>query len=142
VWRATIKSLLARKLRLLLTAVAVVLGVGFVAGTLVLTDTATATFDQLFGDIYAGTDVVVQAHQAFHAGPEGGGGGPTEERNPIPVSVLDAVRAVDGVRAADGDVAGYAQLIDPATGEAIQIKASPASKRVAFRPAKTLKESV
>jgi putative ABC transport system permease protein len=125
VWRATIKSLLARKLRLLLTAVAVVLGVGFVAGTLVLTDTATATFDQLFGDIYAGTDVVVQAHQAFHAGPESGGGGPTEERNPIPASVLDAVRNVDGVRAADGDVAGYAQLIDPATGESIQNSQAP-----------------
>ena len=31
---------------------------------------------------------------------------------------------------------------NPATGESIQIKASPASKRVAFRPAKTLKESV
>jgi DNA-binding protein HU-beta len=31
---------------------------------------------------------------------------------------------------------------NPATGEAIQIKASPASKRVAFRPAKTLKQSV
>ena len=31
---------------------------------------------------------------------------------------------------------------NPATGESIQIKASPASKRVAFRPAKTLKQSV
>ncbi|MGZ4108291.1 MAG: ABC transporter permease [Actinomycetota bacterium] len=124
-WRATIKSLLARKLRLLLTGVAVVLGVGFVAGTLVLTDTATATFDQLFGDIYAGTDVVVQAHQAFAAGPENGGGGPTEERNPIPESVLSAVRSVDGVRAADGDVAGYTQLIDPVTGEAIQNSQAP-----------------
>ena len=79
-WRATIKSLLARKLRLLLTAVAVVLGVGFVAGTLVLTDTATATFDQLFGDIYAGTDVVVQAQSAFKPTAQSGGGGPVEER--------------------------------------------------------------
>lgn len=31
---------------------------------------------------------------------------------------------------------------NPATGEAIQIKASKASKRVAFRPAKTLKETI
>ena len=119
-WRATLKSLLARKLRLLLTAIAVVLGVGFVAGTLVLTDTATTTFDRLFGDVYAGTDVVVQAHEAFDPGIASGSGGPNEERNPIPESVLDDVRAVPGVRAADGDVAGYAQLIDPATDEPIQ----------------------
>jgi putative ABC transport system permease protein len=126
VWRATIKSLLARRLRLLLTALAVVLGVGFVAGTLVLTDTATATFDRLFGDIYAGTDVVVQAHAAFDPGPAGdNGAGPAEERNPIPERLLDAVRAVAGVRAADGDVAGYAQLIDPATGDTIQNGQAP-----------------
>jgi putative ABC transport system permease protein len=124
-WRATIKSLLARKFRLLLTAVAVVLGVGFVAGTLVLTDTATATFDQLFGDIYAGTDVVVQAHSAFNPTAESGGGGPVEERNPIPERVLADVRDVEGVRAADGDVAGYAQLIDPATNETIQNSQAP-----------------
>jgi putative ABC transport system permease protein len=123
--RATIKSLLARKLRLLLTALAVVLGVGFVAGTLVLTDTATATFDRLFGDIYAGTDVVVQAHAAFDAGIAEGSGGPTEERNPIPERVLERVRGVDGVRGADGDVAGYAQVIDPKTGDTIQNGQAP-----------------
>jgi putative ABC transport system permease protein len=124
-WRATIKSLLARKLRLLLTAVAVVLGVGFVAGTLVLTDTATATFDQLFGDIYAGTDVVVQAQSAFKPTAQSGGGGPVEERNPIPERMLSDVRAVEGVKAADGDVAGYAQLIDPTTNETIQNGQAP-----------------
>jgi putative ABC transport system permease protein len=125
VLRATIKSLLARKLRLLLTALAIVLGVGFVAGTLVLTDTATATFDRLFGDIYAGTDVVVQAHSAFEAGIAEGSGGPTEERNPIPEQVLEQVRGVDGVRGADGDVAGYAQLIDPTTDDTIQNGQAP-----------------
>jgi putative ABC transport system permease protein len=125
VLRAAIKSVLARRLRLVLTATAVVLGVGFVAGTLVLTDTATATFDRLFGDIYAGTDVVVQARMAFDPGPAGGGGGPTEERNPIPERVLADVRSVPGVRAADGDVAGYAQLIDPSTGRTIQNGQSP-----------------
>jgi putative ABC transport system permease protein len=124
-WRATVKSLLARKLRLLLTGAAIVLGVGFVAGTLVLTDTATATFDRLFGDVYAGTDVVVQARSAFDPGITQGAGGPVEERNPIPESVLADVRGVEGVRAADGDVAGYAQLIDPATGETIQNGQSP-----------------
>jgi putative ABC transport system permease protein len=122
-WRATIKSLLARKLRLLLTAFAVVLGVGFTAGTLVLTDTALASFDDLFGDVFQGTDVVVQAKAAFTPGPEGGGTGP--ERNPIPESVLDQVRAIPGVRAADGDVGGLAQIVDPATDKVIQNGGAP-----------------
>ena len=64
--RATVKSLLARKLRLVLTGLAVVLGVGFTAGTFVLTDTALKSCDDLFGQVYASTDVVVQAHRAFN----------------------------------------------------------------------------
>jgi putative ABC transport system permease protein len=125
VWRATIKSLLARKLRLALTALAIVLGVGFMSGTLVLTDTATRSFDELFGNVFSGTDLVVQADRAFVPGPSGAGGGGGEERNPIPGEVLHAIREVDGVAAADGDVAGYAQVIDPVTGEAIQTGGAP-----------------
>ena len=49
--RATIKSLFARKLRLILTALAVVLGVGMTAGSFILTDTALKSFDDLFGDM-------------------------------------------------------------------------------------------
>ena len=45
-WRATFKSLLAKKLRLVLTAVSVVLGIGFVSGTYVLTDTMNAAFEE------------------------------------------------------------------------------------------------
>jgi putative ABC transport system permease protein len=126
VLRATIKSLLARKLRLVLTAIAVVLGVGFTAGTFVLTDTALKSFDDLFGDVFQGTDVVVQAKTAFtptEGGGAGGGGG--SERKPIPEDVLPTVRAVDGVDAADGDVAGFAQIIDPQTGKVIQNGGAP-----------------
>ena len=47
-WRATWKSLLAKKLRLVLTTLSIVLGVGFVAGTYVLTDTMNAAFDEVF----------------------------------------------------------------------------------------------
>ena len=124
--RATVKSLLARKLRLLLTAFAIVLGVGFTAGTFVLTDTALKSFDDLFGSVYNGTDVVVQGHQAFAPGEGGGGGGGGgSERNPIPETMLATVRAVDGVAAADGDVAGFAQIIDPVTGKVIQNGGAP-----------------
>ena len=57
--RATLKDLWARKIRLVTTGLAVLLGVAFMAGTLVLTDTIGRTFDDLFADVNAGTDGVV-----------------------------------------------------------------------------------
>ena len=47
-WRATIKGLIAHRVRLTLTAMSIVLGVGFVAGTYILTDTMNRAFDNLF----------------------------------------------------------------------------------------------
>ena len=124
--RATVKSLLARKLRLVLTALAIVLGVGFTAGTFVLTDTALKSFDDLFGQVYANTDVVVQAHQAFNPTEGGGGGGGGgQELNPIPERLLPSVRAVPGVRFAEGSVQSFAQIIDPTTGKVIQSGGAP-----------------
>ena len=60
-WRATWKSLLARKVRLALTVLAIVLGVGFVAGTYVLTDTLNAAFSQVFSIATGSVDVVVRS---------------------------------------------------------------------------------
>ena len=118
-WRATFKSLLAKKVRLVLTALSVVLGVGFVAGTYVLTDTMDAAFNDLFQNAAANTDVVVRSESAFAPTSGGAGGGGTEGREPIQDSVLEDVLEVEGVDIAHGDVAGYAQLIDPVTDEAI-----------------------
>ncbi|HTG46647.1 MAG TPA: ABC transporter permease, partial [Actinomycetota bacterium] len=124
--RATLKSLLARKLRLVLTALAVVLGVGFTAGTYVLTDTALKSFDDLFGNVYAGIDVVVQGTSAFTpTGGGGGGGGGGQETKPIPENVLPTVQAVDGVQTAAGSVSGLAQIVDPTTGKVIQNGGAP-----------------
>jgi putative ABC transport system permease protein len=123
--RATIKSLLARKLRLLLTALAVVLGVGFTAGTFILTDTALASFDDLFGQAYSNVDVVVQARQAFTPTGGGGGGGGGQELNPVPESLLPKIQAVPGVRFAEGSVQAFAQIIDPATGKSITTGGAP-----------------
>ncbi len=118
-FRATIKGLLAKKFRLILTAISVVLGVGFVAGTYVLTDTMNAAFDDLFATTSAASDVTVRAKNAFDAEQAGPGGSGTEGRNPIPEELLDTVLAVPTVAAASGDVSGYAQLVNPNTGEAI-----------------------
>ncbi|GAA2310912.1 FtsX-like permease family protein [Glycomyces scopariae] len=58
--RATLKGMAARKARLILTSIAVVLGSAFIAAALVLTASIQATVDDLNGDAYAGADVIVQ----------------------------------------------------------------------------------
>ena len=103
-WRVTIKGLLAHKLRLALTAMAIVLGVTFIAGTFVLTDTLHNTFNTLFGNIYQNIDFQVRGVAQF-------GSGGTATRNPIPESILATVHGVPGVEAADGSVEGYAQYV-------------------------------
>ncbi len=117
--RAVLKGVLAHKLRLFLTALAVVLGVSFVAGTFVLTDTINKTFDTLFTEISAGTDVSVRATSGF------GEDAPAETlRDTVPASVLDVVRRVPGVQAADGTVSGYAQFVDE-EGKAVTTSGAP-----------------
>jgi putative ABC transport system permease protein len=96
-----------------------VLGVGFVAGTFVLTDTMNKAFSDLFTQASSGSDVIVRATSAFSPSQAGPGGGGGEERNPVPETVLTTVEAVPGVKEAVGSVVGYAQMIDPATGDAI-----------------------
>ena len=122
--RAIAKSLLARKLRLVLTALAVVLGVALTAGSFILTDTALKSFDDLFGDVFKGTDVVVQATTAFDpgAGSNSGGG---SERKPIPEDLLGKVEGVDGVAAADGVIGSSAWIVDPTTNKVIQNGGAP-----------------
>ena len=59
--RATLKSLLARKLRLILSGLAVLLGVMFVSGSFVLTDSLGRSFDNMFANSLSGTDVIITA---------------------------------------------------------------------------------
>ncbi len=116
-WRVTIKGLLAHKLRLVLTALSIVLGVTFIAGTFVLTDTLHSTFDTLFSNIYQNVDFQVRGVAQL-----GSGGGAT--RNPVPESLLATVRAVPGVQVAEGTVAGTAQFISH-DGTAISTGGAP-----------------
>jgi putative ABC transport system permease protein len=101
----TIKGLLAHKLRLALTALAIVLGVTFISGTFVLTDTLNNTFSVLFGNIYQKIDFQVRGD------PQLGSSGANAVRNELPSSLLATVRRVPGVAAAQGDVEGYAQFV-------------------------------
>lgn len=104
--RIALASVLNHKVRLLLTSLAIVLGVAFVAGSFVLTDTITSSFNNLLGDVSAGTDVYVRP-----APPEFGNDLGTLFTS-MPEEVVDDVAAVDGVRLAEGSVEGLAQIID------------------------------
>jgi putative ABC transport system permease protein len=118
VWRVTIKGLLAHKLRLALTAIAIVLGVTFISGTFVLTDTLHNVFTSLFGTIYQNIDFQVRGVAQLTTS------GGNAVRNPIPESILPAVKGVSGVETAAGSVTGYAQFVSP-DGTAIQSGGAP-----------------
>ncbi len=118
-WRITIKGLLAHKLRLALTGLAIVLGVTFVTGTFVLTDTLHNTFTGLFNKVYQNIDLEIRGTAAF-SNPSGG----TAIRKPFSESLLSRVRAVPGVTIADGGVGGYAQYVAK-NGKAITTGGAP-----------------
>ncbi|HTF07275.1 MAG TPA: ABC transporter permease, partial [Asanoa sp.] len=99
--RATLKSLLARKVRLVLSGMAVVLGVMFVAGSFVLTDTLSRSFDSIFADAYSQTDVTVKGKPKIEVAEMDGETVPAN----IPASAVASVSALPGVAQAHGVVA-------------------------------------
>jgi putative ABC transport system permease protein len=104
--RLSLSSLWARKRRMLGTGIAVVIGVAFLVGTLVLGDTLEANFDRLFTQVSAGTDVVVRNSTSIESQRS-----LDDDRGLLPESVLRTVRGVDGVADAQGQVVGYGSLI-------------------------------
>jgi putative ABC transport system permease protein len=106
-WKVTRKGLRANFLRFVLTAIAVIVGVSFMAGTLVLTATISKVFDDLFANIYQKTDAVVRAQEVLKS--DFGAG----QRPNVPESLLATVKQAPGVKEADGQVQNlYAQLVD------------------------------
>lgn len=95
--KATLRSFLAHKGRLLLSALAVVLSVAFVAGSLIFSDTVTRTFDRLFASTSA--DVTVSPRNELDSQI------PTGATPTLPASLADRLAKVDGVAAAHVDAA-------------------------------------
>ena len=94
--RLALKSLWARKARALATTFAVIIGVAFVAGSYVLTDTIFAAFDEIFGESLKGTSVVVSAKNPVK-----------QENGEIPTisaSLLPRVQRTAGVKLAAGAI--------------------------------------
>ncbi|HIW63991.1 MAG TPA: ABC transporter permease [Candidatus Stackebrandtia excrementipullorum] len=97
--RATFKSLLSRKARLLLSGIAVILGVTFISGALVLNSSLGKTVESMFTSVYESVDVQVQpAEQNVFGGPA-----------PIDADVVDKIADIDGVAEATG-------LVEDGTG--------------------------
>ena len=115
--RVTLKGLLARKVRLALTALAIVVGVTFVTGTLVLGDTLNRTFNSLVGTVYQHVSFEIRGDAEFSDSGAAGVDG-TANRKPVPQSVIGSVRALRGVQFAYGSVTGYAQIVTP-NGQAV-----------------------
>jgi putative ABC transport system permease protein len=105
-FRTALKGAMAHKARLVLTSVAILLGVAFVTGTFVFTDTIKARFDTLFTDVYAGVDASVRGEA-----PEFGSD-VTTELPAIPDSLVDRIRSLDDVSAAQGYIQTFGQIID------------------------------
>jgi putative ABC transport system permease protein len=98
------RGLLARKLRVILTAVAIVLGVSMISGTYVLTDSINRSFSDIFHQSNRSLDAVIQSAQpveSMHG-----------QRPSFPAGLLTVVKQTPGVAAAEGEIADSAQLVD------------------------------
>ncbi|MBK3634721.1 ABC transporter permease [Streptomyces asoensis] len=99
VLRTSMRNFYAHKGRMALSAVAVLLSVAFVCGTLVFTDTMNTTFDKLFAA--TSSDVTVSAKGASDTGETTADNG----KPPVmPAAVLGEVRKAQGVKSAEGTV--------------------------------------
>jgi len=96
--RVGLRGITSRRLRTVLTALAIVLGVAMVSGSYTLTDTMRGAADSLSSSAYDGTAAVVSAKTAFKSE------GDFQVRPPISERTLDQVRAVPGVEKAVGSI--------------------------------------
>ena len=105
-FKLTMRELAAHKLRLVTTAFAVLLGVAFMAGTLVFTETIGAAFDSTLAEANEGVDAYVRTPSAIDVGY--GEPGPR-----LDASIAQNVATVDGVDEIALRINGYAQLVGP-----------------------------
>ena len=100
-----LRGFLQRKLRVLLTAIAIALGVALMAGTYILTDTINHSFANIFSTAYKGDAVVISPAETL-------GREISSETSPITERTLATVRSVPGVAAASGGIFSEAALLN------------------------------
>jgi putative ABC transport system permease protein len=102
-----LKGLLGRKLRAILTAVAIVLGVAMISGTYVLTDTIKSAFSTVFTTVYENTDAVVTSKSVVLKNQSNSNNLPP----PFSESLLAKVRKLPGIAEATGSIDDFAYLV-------------------------------
>jgi putative ABC transport system permease protein len=119
--KVSLRGLAGRKLRAVLTGIAIVLGVAMISGTYILTDTINRAFTTLFTESYAGTDAVVSGK-----GLDISIDGETPPSPPVEASLLETVRGVNGVALATGTVLDdfNTKILTP-EGEAVSSEGAP-----------------
>lgn len=113
--KVALKGVRAHKRRLMSTSLAVLLGVSFLCGTLVMGDTIQRTFANLLATVNSGTDAFVRSSQTISSAAHGPGA--EVQRARIDASLLAKVRQVNGVAAAAAQVAGRATIFDKQRNE-------------------------
>jgi putative ABC transport system permease protein len=102
--KVILRGLASRKRRALTLVVAVFLGVALTSGAYVLTDTINASFEDIFDESFAGTDVVVTPKEVIEQD--------DQEPPPMPASLLNRVERVDGVAKAEGNIFSLGKIVD------------------------------
>lgn len=105
-WRISVSSLRAHKRRFAGTFTAVLLGVAFLTGTLVMGDTLRGSFDTMFGDAAGGTDAVVRSADAVTVPGDALG-----TREPVDTGLIETIERVPGVAAVAPKIEGAGQLV-------------------------------
>ncbi|AUH42669.1 ABC transporter permease [Streptomyces sp. CMB-StM0423] len=103
--RTALRNVFAHKARLLMTVLAVMLGVAFVSGTLVFTSTISDAYTKSSEQGFDHVDVRLQPDDDADEGRPG-------EPPPLTQDLLDEAAALPGVKSATGNVAGFAALAD------------------------------
>ena len=106
--RIALKNVLARKGRLLLSALAVIAGCAFLSGVFVFSDTINDTISRVFATAYDKTDAFVRSAHVVKS--DFGG----DQRDHIDESLVEQIRKVPGVKSAVGDVVSTAVVTDKA----------------------------
>jgi putative ABC transport system permease protein len=104
--RVTLKGLAGRRLRAALTALAIVLGVAMVSGTLAFTDRIENAVDTLFTGAYSGADAVISGKDVVESSTTGDA--------TVPAELLRSIAAVPEVDAVAGGIVDTARLLDRA----------------------------
>ncbi len=121
--RVTLKNLVARKVRLAMSAFAIVLGVAFVAGSYVFTDTLDNTFEEIFSDLNG--DVVVRPEGFLGLSSLVGNDSVSNDGRTVPASMVDELAALDGALRADGVVENRSVFVVGTDGRVVSGSGAP-----------------